>query len=374
MKPTLQLTTLIFLIIAFGCQQPEPTDYDYREVTAEVNEVLRITSENVEKSGSDLLLGVPYLTVTDEDGFIYTYDPTQSIIFKFDDQGNFVKTIGREGRGPGEFQSVYSMTVFGGNKLFVYDFISRRATIFGSGGNIEEMRDMDFRFALDHIRPAPDGTLLFPHIQDDHIIHIFDIDKDQITKSLIHTDEILQTDERFEPELLRAQAGSAIPLSDNRIAYTPGYYNGTVYLYERSEEGWRQSDKLSGYRKIDKPFTVHETTSEPHEKAYSISIHPDGSGYLGFELHSMSMGLYPLANGRFAHLSFRDGDENKETLNLVMEIFDYEQGKLEKYAVLEELITGYPPERMPVLVDLSGFLYVVEISDEPVLRKLEVLW
>lgn len=365
---------IVILMTTFGCQSQDQADNKKTIESVEVNEVLTISSENVETSDSDLIFSSPYHSVTDQSGFIYTLDPSQNIIFKFDDEGNFIDTIGSEGRGPGEFQSVYAMAIVNGNQLFVYDYMSSRSTIFTSDGEIDQIINMEFRHALDQIRPASNDILLLPHLQDDHIIHTYNLMQQEITESLVRADEILKYDQKYEINLLRAMTGSAIALSENTIAYTPEYYNGTIYIYKRINGDWKLDEKLNGYQQIEKPFSIHETKSEPHERARTISVHPEGTGYLGFELHSWSLGLYSLENGKFAHISYKDADEEKENLNFVLEIFDYQSSGLQNFALIDELTTSYPPKKLPVWVDNSGFLYIIENPDNPVLRKLEVLW
>lgn len=47
----------------------------------------------------------------------------------FDSRGKFVRTLGRLGRGPGEFQMAYDLLVVGGDSLVVLDAGNRRATV-----------------------------------------------------------------------------------------------------------------------------------------------------------------------------------------------------------------------------------------------------
>jgi len=81
---------LVIFTTTYGCQKEVRTDNKDSIESVEINEVLRISSENVENSESDLIFNSPYRTVTDQNGFIYTLDPSQKIIFKFDDEGNFI--------------------------------------------------------------------------------------------------------------------------------------------------------------------------------------------------------------------------------------------------------------------------------------------
>ena len=50
--------------------------------------------------------------------------------------GEYLRSIGREGEGPGEFASLWSLSVFGGDSIFAWDTRSRRASVFSSDGEL----------------------------------------------------------------------------------------------------------------------------------------------------------------------------------------------------------------------------------------------
>lgn len=366
------LSVALFLI--FGCNKQGQENFDYQDRILKVNEVFKITSEQTESSESNLAFSQLGRTVVSDDGDIYSVDPWQSIILRFDDQGNLLNTIGGEGRGPGEFQSIYSMAILDGGKLFAYDYMSARAITFHSNGEVEETISMDFSSSTKSFRMMGSNSILMPILQNDYIIHKFNVDQQEITESLVHSNDIFDSDDEFSSVLTSLLEGTAIALNKNLVAYTPEIYDGEIFIYESSDEGWQIREKLSGYRNIDKSYTIHETTTETHDKVSYSSIHPEGQGLVGIEIHSRSRGLYLLNNGRFAHVSWRDEDDEKKSLNFVLEIFDYQKGELEKFGVIEVLNTAFPPKNDLVWIDKKEHLYVIETSEQPALRKLQVSW
>ncbi|MEX0779020.1 MAG: 6-bladed beta-propeller [Balneolales bacterium] len=366
-KIYLLFTNLLMFFLLLSCSTDEPPNTAIEALPVEINERSSIISGELE---DDLFFSSLYLTVTDQLGHIYTLDGRQNIIFKFDEEGNFIHTIGGEGRGPGEFQSVYSMIVTGSNKLLVYDYMSHQATIFDSDGSDYEIIKMNYSNALFNIRSKSTNELILPHYQDGHIIHIYNLDQQEMTASLISTDDVLQSNEEYEIDMLKVGRGSALALSDDQIVYAPDYYNGKIHSYHKSDQGWVAGKNIPGYRNINKAFTIHET-SEPYEDGVNIiSIHPKGTGYLNYEFHSWSLGLFPLNDGGFAHLSLIDVTDNTDEQHLVLEIFNNQE--LLKHAIIDEFATPY--EQRPVWIDPSGYIYIADNRNEPKLSKFEVDW
>jgi hypothetical protein len=58
----------------------------------------------------------------------------RTLIRVFAPPGRFVRTIGRRGQGPGEFQQITSMTTGAADSIFVHDRVSQRRTVFDSTG------------------------------------------------------------------------------------------------------------------------------------------------------------------------------------------------------------------------------------------------
>jgi hypothetical protein len=85
------------------------------------------------------------VAITDE-GFVLVADAQPSVVKVFDPSGAFVRAIGREGAGPGEFRSAYIAVL--GDSLVVQDATNGRATTFNwrTGAMLSERRTSQMYF------------------------------------------------------------------------------------------------------------------------------------------------------------------------------------------------------------------------------------
>lgn len=71
----------------------------------------------------------------DGSGRVLIYDASDRAVKVFDPDGRHLRTIGRAGEGPGEFQSVFYMGCLPDGGLLIMDAQARRTSIFGPDGN-----------------------------------------------------------------------------------------------------------------------------------------------------------------------------------------------------------------------------------------------
>jgi len=71
----------------------------------------------------------------DEDGCLFISDNRRLQVLQFDPEGVYLRNYGREGRGPGEFQSVDILSVIG-DTLTIYDIAQGRTTRFRTSGEL----------------------------------------------------------------------------------------------------------------------------------------------------------------------------------------------------------------------------------------------
>lgn len=71
----------------------------------------------------------------DEEGNIYVVDYKEKNVKVFSNNGNLLKTIGREGQGPGEFQRITNIQITPENELMVHDGYASRLTFFSLDGD-----------------------------------------------------------------------------------------------------------------------------------------------------------------------------------------------------------------------------------------------
>ena len=82
----------------------------------------------------DIFFESPSTVCCDPEGNIYVADSSAENIKKFDVRGKFLKVIGREGQGPGEFGRLY-YSAFAKDRLIVWDSGNRRLCSFTSDGD-----------------------------------------------------------------------------------------------------------------------------------------------------------------------------------------------------------------------------------------------
>ena len=67
----------------------------------------------------------------DDSGRVYIPDLAENKIHVFDEEGSFIQSVGREGRGPGEFRRIWDIEV-ADNMLHVLDYIHQKISVFES--------------------------------------------------------------------------------------------------------------------------------------------------------------------------------------------------------------------------------------------------
>ena len=108
--------------------------------------LLTLGTPGVQGNGEGALLSEPCDVVTDADGNIYVGDghlgqnpdappDTVARIVKFDRNGDFIKSWGRLGSGPGELRTPHALDIDSHNRLVVGDRGNNRLQIFDLEGN-----------------------------------------------------------------------------------------------------------------------------------------------------------------------------------------------------------------------------------------------
>ncbi len=115
-----------------------------------------------ESDSTQYLFSGPKALVTDGRGRVYIADGSSNIIRVFNQKGQYVTSVGRRGRGPGEFLTIEDLAVDSENNLYVLDRILRRVTVFTDNLKERETYNIDAGFT--------DPNAIYPLKSGDNII------------------------------------------------------------------------------------------------------------------------------------------------------------------------------------------------------------
>jgi hypothetical protein len=96
----------------------------------------------------------------DRDGNIYVFDDMQKTIRFYDADGKYVRSFGRVGKGPGEYQALLGMRLLPNGNLAIADPFNARMTILRPTGEVAGTSTMwNMFFAEDMIQSGPSGSI-----------------------------------------------------------------------------------------------------------------------------------------------------------------------------------------------------------------------
>lgn len=106
-------------------------------------------SIGVVEGDENYMFGSHIVFNTDEDGNFYVTDFDNHRIQKYDPEGKYLLTFGREGQGPGEFRSLSVVRFDKDKNLYITDGSNRRISFFNSNG--EFLRQIPLQERYDNI-------------------------------------------------------------------------------------------------------------------------------------------------------------------------------------------------------------------------------
>jgi DNA-binding beta-propeller fold protein YncE len=135
--------------------------------------LLTLGKPNTVGSGPDEF-NAPSAIVTAPNGDIFVADghgrETNARVVKFDKDGKFIKTWGRKGAGPGEFDTPHAIAIDARGRLFVGDRQNNRIQIFDQEGNFLDQW---------HQFSRPSGV----YIDNNDIIYVADSESESVAKN-----------------------------------------------------------------------------------------------------------------------------------------------------------------------------------------------
>jgi len=167
MKKIAILIILLFLIASLSLMASDEKPQSLKEIykTGKVRfvEQLRIPGASFPE---DKLIRYIGGIIENIEGDVFILDTDSHHILKFDSKGKYLKTIGREGQGPGDFSIPTSMTIKN-DHIYVYEFGNYRFSVLDNQGKF--LKIIKTKQAFGWVRKLawlPNGDVVMEHFRN----------------------------------------------------------------------------------------------------------------------------------------------------------------------------------------------------------------
>lgn len=229
-------------------------------------------------------------------GKVYVADDRRPGVLVFDRGGRLVGSVGREGRGPGEFQAPWRIALDANDSLFVWDVGLRRVSVFGP--DLAHARDFRVppHWVVNSMAFLPDGSLLVAAYGPGEagVLHV--LDRRGALRSTFGPRPPPGDFAGFEASLL----GGYAAVDGARIVYS------NKSPYEVSV-----LDRASG-RLLSRCTGNPAWTTPPS----SVVRQTPQAAALEMNRYVHSAGVFPLGDGRYLNVLF-DPVQNRATVDLL---------------------------------------------------------
>lgn len=342
---------------------------------AELSEVLTIGDD--ESAPREYLFGRIVGVRTDADGNIYVADQKTMNVRVFGPGGDYLRTIGTRGRGPGEFSHITSMHVDRQNRLVVADNMNSRFTWFAPDGEVIDTRiynnsELQWPRQIGQVSSGK-YLLLYRSMRGTDLFHVIPSAPggERLQSPLTSFGPLSMfpsSDEPFARQSAALRPGQFWQAGSNTFVFAPGLYDGRLFEYQRADSGWRAVDTLSGWLPERGAFTPLD---DPSGDDHATTFHSGGQDIPGV-IHTISAGVFVTDTGHIAHFLVSQGEDSAE---FGVQVFD-SAGQFLGFDVLERLderIGTVPTREMAMLwIDDRGRFYLKDRREAPALRVFKL--
>lgn len=374
------LSAILILFAVTGCEEDSPSSADPDRLPLSFQEEFAIGADD-EEVPDEALLGSPISVKTDGAGNIYIADSQLAVIKVFNNEGNYLRTVGQAGSGPGDFGSEPAFELDSEDNLIAFNRSAQLISWFSEDGELLKTAspEMDQMVWSSQIRQlAGNGyatlrKLLEPEEENEslayhsNVLHFFDESFENRTASAGPLDSLMDTGSQFVEYYARFfKAGTFWPEENGGLWFAPVMYDGILFRFDETESGWKPVEEIQGYTIPEEPVTYSEEADPDKPGQIVFTVYTGDGPFVGM-VNSASLGVFRLNDGRLLHISSQLVEEERQTM---VEVFTRE-GKLEGIGRLEAFT--YPVTVQNALIesiwkDQNGRFYFIDNREVPVVR------
>lgn len=249
------ILTIVFVFLLSGVINSQNNTEIFDKYFIPVDNIVPI---DVDLSGSLRL-------IYKNDNF-YVMDLNRSQIFVFNSNGENLATMGRHGRGPGEFERLNSITL-SDTKIYAYDLALRKIVIFSHKGKfLNEYRLKSKSIHPQHIFYQNEKLYIYStNFAAEHMIQVIDSNNGNILNNFAKT-----TSQIKEIGYPLNGLVTAFSLNKNEEVYVTHFIDFTVRKY--NSEGTLLSTFLAKDRLFDQPNPEGYSPPMPLESITDATI------------------------------------------------------------------------------------------------------
>ena len=323
-----------------------------------VEETLRLGSDDPD-APTQRLFDNPSEVAVNQEGTLFLADGPETKIHVYDDS-TYQFSIGEKGNGPGEFRQITALHVDRRGRLLVADRRQARITAFSQDGTLLTTYQFPEVPRIAEIANLSEERYVIVGADENHLVHVVDTSFSTVHASLVTQREVKTTDHKLEPIAVQFFPGSVAVPDAQTIVYAPALYTGTLYAYERSDDGsWKQANEYQGRARHESPVTF-SSLDRADRVDLPITLQ---SGRHAAQFHSLSWTLDAGPDGALAHVFMQ---ENAGVLELTLERFSSD-GSVRDASVID---TSSSLTLRALDVNATGTLYLSDTREVPQLRRL----
>lgn len=269
-------------------------------------------------------------------GEVYVADRQLNEVRKFDKKGNYLMTLGRQGKGPGEFQSVSRISVNERDELLAFDRMMGRLSVFSDEGKLLQTTKKliaDSWISVKDIFTWDDQYLIFGKLGSNlKLFHKFDKNWKYV-ESFINYPVVLNKE--YEELFLGFNLGNCMLRKEKQIYYTTYLFDNKIRVFNENklvELIQRQSPTKKPY-KVERFTDRDKMRKVSKQKDYSFRTYGQGVFFTG-EHYQVSIGLFRLNNGHI--VNFVRWNKEKDKPEFGVELYD-PNGRLLSCSQLEDI-------------------------------------
>lgn len=326
-------------------------------------------------------LGQPWDVACDSNSNIFIADRGSMNIKAYNNEGKYLRTIGKRGRGPGEFMSFQTIYINSNNYLIVVDDVNYRISKFTNTGELVEEYTMPKNeqdlFFFNQIAQSNGDHYLAVYKKyggagdADEIFHIYSNNFEEKIYSFGSFQKLGYPQGGFSEAMARLVVGSISFINETSFLLAPSLYSGTIYQFEKNNnKDWNLVKEINGHSTKEPAYEDYGRNTDK-ENAKSIFT-PQGKlqGYINVS----SEGIFKLKNGKIIHFTFtkiRDG-VNKNKWQFGAELFDQKlnyKGYYPLHVFNENIIPFIPTVKTK---DNEDNFYMISQKGYPVIQKFSL--